>query len=149
MTAEEQKTYDEAVSKAREVADAVKQHRHDESVFAFAPELSDNVIGPMDGGDLSSSGSGSKSRRLSFKGMSVKIATQMLGPDGTKALASLWCHRGRAGVRRRPCRLGPGRAVAQSLLDVLPTKQHTSAEYAYLAQPTRMNAAGCRGSTTC
>ena len=41
MTAEEQKIYDEGVSKARSVADAMKQHRHDQSVFAFARELSD------------------------------------------------------------------------------------------------------------
>ena len=45
MTAEEQKTYDEIMAKGRSVADAVKQHRHDEEVFAFARELADNVIG--------------------------------------------------------------------------------------------------------
>ena len=86
-TAEEQKTYDEIMKRGREVADAVKQHRHDQEVFAFARVLSDNVIGPLDGGDLSSSGSRSKSRRLSFKGLGHKVATQMLGPDGQKALA--------------------------------------------------------------
>ena len=45
MTDAEQKIYDEGVSKARDVADAMKQYRHDQSVFAFARELSDNVIG--------------------------------------------------------------------------------------------------------
>ena len=55
-------------------------------VFAFARELSDNVIGGLSHDDLSASGSGSKSRRLSFKGMGTKVATQML-PDGMKALA--------------------------------------------------------------
>ena len=64
----------------------MKQHRHDQEVFAFAKELSDNVIGGLSDDDLSSSGSGSKSRRLSFKGMGTKVATQML-PDGMKALA--------------------------------------------------------------
>ena len=60
------------MKRGREVADAVKQHRHDQEVFAFARVLSDNVIGPLDGGDLSSSGSRSKSRRLSFKGLGTK-----------------------------------------------------------------------------
>ena len=68
MTAEEQKTYDEIMAKGRSVADAVKQHRHDESVFAFAHELSDNVVGGLSDDDLSSSGTEAKSRRLSFKG---------------------------------------------------------------------------------
>jgi hypothetical protein len=82
-----QKTYDEIMAKGRSVADAVKQHRHDQEVFAFARELSDNVIGGLGGGDLSSSGSGSKSRRLSFKGMGTKVATMVLGQAGEKALA--------------------------------------------------------------
>ena len=33
MTADEQKIYDEGVAKARDVADAVKQHRHDQEVL--------------------------------------------------------------------------------------------------------------------
>ena len=51
-TAEGQKTYDEIMAKGRSVADAVKQHRHDREVFGFTRELSDNVIGGLDGGDL-------------------------------------------------------------------------------------------------
>ena len=86
MTPDEQKTYDEGVSRARSVADAVKQHRHDQEVFAFAKDLSDNVIGGLSDGELSSPGAGSKSRRLSFKGMGAGIAAQML-PDGMKSLA--------------------------------------------------------------
>jgi hypothetical protein len=52
LTAEEQKAYDEIMAKGREVSDAVKAHSHDQEVFAFARELSDNVIGDL-GGDLS------------------------------------------------------------------------------------------------
>ena len=92
MTDAEQKIYDEGVSKARDVADAMKQYRHDQSVFAFARELSDNVIGALSDGDLSGSSTESKSRRLCFKGMGAHVATQML-PDGMKAL-HLWCCRG-------------------------------------------------------
>ena len=46
MTAEEQKTFDEIMAKGRQVSDAVKAHRHDQEVLAFAKELSDEVIGP-------------------------------------------------------------------------------------------------------
>jgi hypothetical protein len=78
--------YDEIMAKGREVADAVKANRHDQEVFAFAKDLSDNVIGGL-GGDLSGSGIGAKSgQRLSFKGMGAGVARQML-PDGTKAVA--------------------------------------------------------------
>ena len=47
MTAEEQKTYDEIMAKGRGVADAVKAHRHDQEVFAFARDLSDEVVGGL------------------------------------------------------------------------------------------------------
>ena len=86
LTPEEQKTYSEGVSKARSVADAVKAHRHDEEVYAFARELADEVGVPLSHDDLSSSGSGSKSRRLSFTAMGAKVAARTM-PDGTKALA--------------------------------------------------------------
>ena len=87
LTAEEQKAYDEIMAKGRGVADAVKQHRHDEEVYAFARELADEVGVPLSHDDLSSSGSPSKSRRLSFKGMGAKVATHMLGVDGTTGVA--------------------------------------------------------------
>ena len=61
---------------------------------------------------MSSSGSGSKSRRLSVKGMGTKVATMMLGQDGTKALAPSGAATRGPGVRPRPRRVGPGGAVA-------------------------------------
>jgi hypothetical protein len=96
MTAEEQKAYDEIMAEGREVSDAVKAHCHDHEVFAFARELSDNVMGGL-GGDLSGSGIGAKSgQRLSFKHTGASVARPML-PDGMKALTP-------SGARRR----GPG-----------------------------------------
>ena len=65
----------------------------------------------VDGGDLSSSGSPSKSRRLSFKGLGTKVATQMLGPDGTKALAPLAPPSSARSSSVIRCS-GPGRSVA-------------------------------------
>ena len=111
-------------------------------MFAFAKELSDNVIGGLSHDDLSSSGSGSKSRRLSLQGHGRQGRHQDARPDGTKALAPS----GAAVVGQEfvqdPVALGQVGAVA---LDVLPTKQHTSAEYAYLAQTTRTNNAAVVG----
>ncbi|HXO51081.1 MAG TPA: hypothetical protein VN888_08645 [Mycobacterium sp.] len=63
-----------------------------QSVFAFARELSDNVVGGLSDGTVSLSGSPGKSRRLSFKGMGAKVAAQMM-PDGMKALAPQCRHR--------------------------------------------------------
>ena len=65
MTPEEQTTYEEIMAKGREVADAVKAYRHDLEVFAFARELSDNVIGPLNGGELS--GSSPRPSRADFR----------------------------------------------------------------------------------
>ena len=66
----------------------------------------------------------------------------MVGPDGQKALAPSGATIVGQEFVRDPVALGQ---VAQSLLNVLPTKQHTSAEYAYLAQTTRTNAAAVVG----
>ncbi len=63
------------MAKGRAVADAVKAHRHDQEVFAFARDLSEGVIGGLGGGELSSLGSGAKSRRLSFKGLGGRSAS--------------------------------------------------------------------------
>ena len=141
MTEAEPKVYDEGVSQARSVADAVKAHRHDAEVFAVVRELSDNVTGGLSHDDSSSSGAPSKSRRLSFKGMGAHVAARMM-PDGTKALAPSGATIVGQEFVQDPVALGQ---VAQSLLDVLPTKQHTSAEYAYLAQTTRTNNAAVVG----
>ena len=84
MTADEQKSHDEIIAKACEVA--MKAHRHDREVWQFARDLSAEVGIPGMGGELSSSALGSKSRRLSFKGMGAQVAAKML-PDGVKALA--------------------------------------------------------------
>src|SRR6478609_3675921 len=60
----------------------------------------------------------------------------MLGADGQKALAPSGVTIVGQEFVRDPVALGQ---VAHSLLDVLPTKQHTSAEYAYLRQSVRTN----------
>jgi hypothetical protein len=92
------------------------------------------------------SGAGDKSRRLSFKGLGTKVATSMLGPDGQKALAPSGATIVGQEFVRDPVAFGH---VAQSLLDVLPVKQHASTEYAYLRQttPTSNAAVVAEGAT--
>lgn len=57
-------------------------------------------------------------------------------PDGMKSLAPSGSAVVGQEFVRDPVALGQ---IATGLLDVLPTKQHTSAEYAYLRQTTRTN----------
>ena len=94
------------------------------------------------GGELSSSGSGSKSRRLSLQGPRHQGRHPDARPDGTKALAPSGAAVVGQEFVRDPVALGQ---VAQSLLDVLPSKQTPSPEYAYLAQTTRTNNAAVVG----
>ena len=68
--------------------------------------------------------------------MGAKVATQMLGPDGTKALAPSGAAVVGQEFQADPVALGQ---VATGLLDLLPVLQHTTAEYAYLRQTTRTN----------
>ena len=71
---------------------------------------------------MSSSGPGSKSRRLSFKGMGTKVATQML-PDGTKALAPSGA--AVVGQEMKPDPVALGQPTL-SLLDVTPVTPHAN-----------------------
>ena len=70
----------------------------------------------------------------------------MLGPDGQKALAPSGATIVGQEFVRDPVAFGH---VAQSLLDVLPVKQHASTEYAYLRQttPTSNAAVVAEGAT--
>jgi hypothetical protein len=82
MTAEEKAIYDPVVKSAREIADGMKKVRDEDAMMT---EISTEFGGVM--GDLGPSPTEAKSRRLSFKGLGTKVATQMVGVDGTKALA--------------------------------------------------------------
>jgi hypothetical protein len=140
MTPAEQTEFDAIMARGREVSDAVKQHRHDESVFAFAKELSDNVIGGVDGGG-SLSGAGAKAgQRLSFKGMGGTAATKIRanGPDGAKALATSGTVVTEQTFTPDPVALGK---PALSLFDVIPVTAHATDQFAYLRQSVRTNAA--------
>ena len=92
-------------------------------------------------GDLGATSMQAKSRRLSFTGMGTHVTVRML-PDGQKALAPSGATIVGQEFVRDPVALGQ---VAQSLLDVLPTKQHTSTEYAYLRQTVRHQQRGRSG----
>ena len=118
---------------AHDIADGMKKVRDEDALMTTLKNEFGDVMG-----DLGGSSTQAKSRRLSFKGLGTKVATQMLGPDGQKALAPSGATIVGQEFVRDPLALGQ---VAQSLLDVLPTKQHASPEYAYLRQNVRTNAA--------
>ena len=137
MTIEEQKSYDEIMAKGREVADALKAHRHDQEVFAFARELSDEVGLSGLGGDLSSVGLSGQVTPTFLQGHGHQGGRLDARARRSQGIGPQWCCRRRPGVPTGSGR--PGCQVATGLLDVLPFKQHTSPEYAYLAQTSRTN----------
>ena len=79
FTPEEKATYDQNMAEGRSVAEQLKQQRHDESVFAFAKDLSENVIGGLGG----SPGGLKSGQRLNFAGMGRAAADKIrAGADG-------------------------------------------------------------------
>ena len=90
------------MAEGRSVADAMKAHRHDQEVWAFAKDLS-GVTGGF--GELGGSPTSSKSQRLSFKGLGAKVAARML-PDGMKSLAPFGV--AVVGQEMKPVSGGPG-----------------------------------------
>ncbi len=132
LTPEEKAIVEPTLKTAREIADSMKKVRDDALLTTVTNEFGD-VMGP-----LSSPGSGSKSRRLSFKGMGTKVAHQMLGQVGEKALAPSGATVVGQEFKPDPVALGQ---PAHSLLDVVPVVQHATPEFAYLRQTVRTNAA--------
>ena len=132
---DEEKAFTEPILKsARDVADSMAKTRDEDAAMKAINDEFADVMGGLSHDELSSPGAQSKSRRLSFKGLGAKVATSMLGTDGQKALAPSGATLVGQEFVRDPVALGQ---VAQSLLDVVPTKQHTSTEYAYLRQTVR------------
>ena len=85
---DEEKAFTEPVLKsARDVADNMAKTRDEDAAMKAINDEFADVTGGLSHDEMSSSGSPSKSRRLSFKGMGAKVATHMLGVDGTKAVA--------------------------------------------------------------
>ena len=110
------------MAEGRSVADAMKAHRHDQEVWAFAKDLS-GVTGGI--GELGGSPTSSKSQRLSFKGLGAKVAARML-PDGMKSLAPSGVAVVGQEMKPDPVALGQ---PALSLLDVIPVVTHSSREF--------------------
>ena len=132
MTAAERSVYDSAMAKARPILDALDADRADQAVMAQAREFEASVGGGL--GRTAANGT-KTGQRLSFKGMAAGVARTMVGEhQGAKALAPS----GAAVVAQEfvgdPIALG---RAAQGLLDVLPVRQHGSAEYAFVRQVTR------------
>ena len=135
FTDDEKAIVEPTLKTARDITDGMKACRDEAALMSTIRSEFGDVLGPLNGADLSGSLSGDKTRRLSFKGLGSQAAARML-PDGTKALAPSGATIVGQEFVRDPVVLGQ---VAQSLLDVLPTQQHTSTEYAYLRQTGRTN----------
>src|SRR6478672_6322409 len=90
LTDEEKAFTEPTLKTARDIADSMAKTRdEDATIKAIKGEFAD-VMGPMAGGDLSLSGSGGKSRRLSFAwhGFSGRQADAARRHEGT---GTLWC----------------------------------------------------------
>ncbi len=133
MTPEEKAIFDPIIANAKEINNALKQIRVDEEVMAEAKSFSARV--GVDS-SASSAGGGLDGKRISFKGMCAGVASKMVGEYGQKALAPS----GAAVVAQQfaedPIPLG---RIATGLLDVLPVKVQSTAEYAFMRQGTRTN----------
>lgn len=133
MTAAERTVYDAAMAKAEPILAAFKEQRRDETVMAAANRLVDEIGGP-----IGTSAHGAKTgQRLSFKGMAAGVTRSMVGEhQGAKALAPTGATVVRQEFVGDPIALG---RAATGLLDVLPVRQHGSAEYAFVRQNQRTN----------
>ena len=131
-TAEELAFTEPIIKAAKEIADGMAKLRDDDAMMSAINDQFAGVMGPLGGSSKSD-----KSQRLSFKGLGSQIAAKML-PDGQKSLAPSGAVVTAQEFRPSPVELGK---PAQSLLDVLPTQQHPSPEFAYLRQTVRTNAA--------
>lgn len=118
LTVDEQAICGPIVAKAK--SKALRQIRSEDEIRSIAKNLASEANG----------------RRLTFKGMGSKVATLLLGPDGTKALAPSGAAVVGQEFEADPIALG---RVATGLLDVLPVKQHSSPEFSYMLQGTRTN----------
>ena len=133
-----EKAFTEPVIKsAPDIADGMAKVRDEDATMTMIKGEFADVMGPLDGGGLSASGSGSKSSRISFKGMGSHVAKQML-PDGMKALAPSGAAVVGQEFKPDPVSLGQ---PALSLLDVIPVTAHAQPEFAYMRQTVRTNLA--------
>ena len=137
LTDAEKAFVEPTLKSARDIADNMARVRDEDATMKAINDEFGDVMGGLSHGDLSSSGSPSKSRRLSFSGMGTKVAKQML-PDGMKSLAPSGAAVVGQEFKPDPVALGK---PATALLDVLPVVGHSSPEFSYLRQTTRTNTA--------
>lgn len=136
MTGDEQRAFDDAMSKGRELLEQIKAGKHDLEIIEVARGLaadigSPNGPGNPDGKHLSLTGP-------SVKAMARRIADRMAPGDDTGRKALLPAGSTVTGVPMAPeSPIALGRP-ALSLLDAL-TLQQRAPKYTYLRQTTRTN----------
>ncbi|MDO3636006.1 HK97 family phage prohead protease [Mycolicibacterium arseniciresistens] len=134
LTADETERVDAATKEAKSLDESIAAAKSDAALVAQAKSLVADIGGLP--GTQAGSVESSEGKRLSFKGMGAAVATKMLGENGTKALAPSGATVVGQEFEADPIALG---RVATGLLDVLPVKQHSSPEYAFMRQGTRTN----------
>ena len=134
MTTAEKATVDPILQRSKSITDALRRERDEATIMAVARGMADEIGGP-----IGTSTTGVKTgQRLSFKGMAAGVATRMLGDNGfgTKSLAPSGATVVAQAFVPDPVALG---RAATGLLDILPVRVQTSAEYAFIQQATRTN----------
>lgn len=137
LTTDEAASVEDATKEAKALDARIASAKADLSIIEQAKALAADIGDPLESGDANGDDAPStKGKRVTFKGMGAKVATQMLGADGTKALAPSGAAVVGQEFEADPIALG---RVATGLLDVLPVKQHASPEFSYMLQGTRTN----------
>ena len=134
LTADEHAICGPILAKAKELSKTLREIRTEDEILSIAKNLAAEIGGAP--GSDNGARAEAKGRRLTFKSMGSKSAIQLLGPDGSKALAPSGAVVVGQEFEADPIALG---RVATGLLDVLPVKQHDSPEFSYMLQGTRTN----------
>ncbi|MFE7719584.1 phage major capsid protein [Nocardia rhizosphaerihabitans] len=133
MTADEQRSFDAAITKGRDVLEQIKSGKRDLDIMDEAKSLAREIGGPADG-----SGAHLALTGASVKGLARTIATNMAPADRTGRKALLPAGSTVTSVpmlAESPVALG---RPVQSLLDVLTVVQRAP-KYTYLRQTSRTN----------
>lgn len=140
LTGDEADQVQKHLDEAQRIEQTVAAHRKSASLLAQLDSMAASTTTFKDGEPVSTSTAAPDSRRLTFKGVSGALATKMLGNDGysTKALAPSGSAIVAQEFEPSPVELG---RPANTLLSVMPVKQHTSPEFSYLRQSVRENLA--------
>ena len=141
LTEEEAASVEKALAEADRIEKQVAAHRKSQKILAQLDAMAVREQTFKDGEPVTTSSAAvADDRRLSFKGVAATVAAKMLGSDGLgqKALSPSGSALVSQEFEPSPVELG---RPANTLLSVMPIKQHESSEFSYLRQSLRENLA--------